>query len=302
MHGLSLPLCICSLFDPGAKKETKTRNRDALYQMSSLLEKVAAKKKRQHGAVVGPSGKTSSKKAAAKAAPPATAPAAAPAAPAADMEVEVKVKKSKKRKNGEAVAAGPSSLPKAAAIQTEIESNIKKVKLAPKPAAAVPPRREALMADPASKASIKERKRQKDKKAVAVAGVPQAITSTPSPDNTGRKKNVRWSLKNNLVMTIGEPPAHVDIRTPPTSKPKGSALKKVSTVGAMSVGGGGASKSKSDGKASAAAAAIALAARKFEVKFSPKMTRSRVKGGGGGGPKVPSPQRMQRPRAADFFS
>lgn len=45
--------------------------------------------------------------------------------------------------------------------------------------------------------------------------------------NSGeRRKSVRFSLKRNLIRTIGQPPYPEDIRTPPTSRPTGSALKK----------------------------------------------------------------------------
>lgn len=39
------------------------------------------------------------------------------------------------------------------------------------------------------------------------------------------RKSVRINLKKNLVRTIGEKPYPEDVRTPPTSKPRGSALK-----------------------------------------------------------------------------
>jgi len=45
-------------------------------------------------------------------------------------------------------------------------------------------------------------------------------------DSVERRKSVRFSLKRNLVRTIGQPPYPEDIRTPPTSRPTGSALKK----------------------------------------------------------------------------
>lgn len=47
-----------------------------------------------------------------------------------------------------------------------------------------------------------------------------------SPPQKTRRKSVRFSLKKNLVRRIGEPPFPENVRTPPTSKPKGSALKQ----------------------------------------------------------------------------
>lgn len=66
---------------------------------------------------------------------------------------------------------------------------------------------------------------------------PLSINTTATIDGdmlSPSKKNVRFSLKRNLVMTIGQPPAPADVRTPPSSKPKGPALKKVSTLGQVS--------------------------------------------------------------------
>lgn len=61
----------------------------------------------------------------------------------------------------------------------------------------------------------------------------EGLTPIQSPSRPGEstaKKNVRFSLKRNLVMTIGQPPLPEDIRTPPTAKPRGPALKRVSSV------------------------------------------------------------------------
>lgn len=52
-------------------------------------------------------------------------------------------------------------------------------------------------------------------------------------DRSGRKKNrVRFSLRRNLVNVIGAEPKPADVRTPPSAKPKGSALKRMSAFGA----------------------------------------------------------------------
>lgn len=60
----------------------------------------------------------------------------------------------------------------------------------------------------------------------AAGGTPLAVV--PEGDTAARRKSVRFSLKRNLVMTIGQPPLPADVRTPPTSKPKGPALKRSS--------------------------------------------------------------------------
>lgn len=58
-----------------------------------------------------------------------------------------------------------------------------------------------------------------------VTGDGAAAARSPS------KKSVRFSLKRNLVNVIGQPPKPADVRTPPTAKPKGSALKKEGLIG-----------------------------------------------------------------------
>lgn len=44
----------------------------------------------------------------------------------------------------------------------------------------------------------------------------------------GSKKSVRWGLKHNLVLTMGQPVPPQNVRTPPRARPKGSALKESS--------------------------------------------------------------------------
>lgn len=84
----------------------------------------------------------------------------------------------------------------------------------------------------------KSQKKKKKKKGVKSTGSERAsnshengIDATPGniedePSQKTRRKSVRFSLKKNLVRRIGEPPFPENVRTPPTSKPKGSALKQ----------------------------------------------------------------------------
>jgi hypothetical protein len=83
--------------------------------------------------------------------------------------------------------------------------------------------------------SLKKKKKNKDKTSHSPFSPNTTATATIDGDMLSpSKKNVRFSLKRNLVMTIGQPPAPADVRTPPSSKPKGPALKKVSTLGQVS--------------------------------------------------------------------
>lgn len=66
--------------------------------------------------------------------------------------------------------------------------------------------------------------------AAAVARVVAAEGDALDVDGSPSKKTVRFSLKRNLVNVIGQPPKPADVRTPPTSKPKGPALKRRSLL------------------------------------------------------------------------
>jgi len=74
-------------------------------------------------------------------------------------------------------------------------------------------------------AHSKNNKKKKSKKQANIESDQTKVLESPT---TERRKSVRFSLKKNLVRRIGEPPFPEDVRTPPTSKPKGSALKQTS--------------------------------------------------------------------------
>ena len=73
------------------------------------------------------------------------------------------------------------------------------------------------------------KKMKKKKKKTSVTPIEAGATpvSDPVPESQpSLRKSVRINLRNNLVRRIGEPPFPENVRTPPTSKPKGSALKQ----------------------------------------------------------------------------
>jgi hypothetical protein len=130
----------------------------------------------------------------------------------------------------------------------------------------------------------------------------QSTLYTPSQDNAdgegtplpSPKKNVRFHLKNNLVMTIGEPPAPADVRTPPSSKPKGPALKKESTLGGSRMGT----------RANTAKAAAAAAGVNGSVSGGKKNKRRGREGllfGSGSSNQLVAPSSLPRAKASDFF-
>ncbi|KAK9916211.1 hypothetical protein WJX75_000105 [Coccomyxa subellipsoidea] len=86
-----------------------------------------------------------------------------------------------------------------------------------------------------------ETKRQKK-----LAGLPTPVAAGPAGQGVStpvsapgaaarltesqRKKQVKFQMKNNLYFEKGGPVPPAEVRTPPTAKPKGSALKKTSSV------------------------------------------------------------------------
>eukprot|EP01025_Chloroclados_australasicus_P057100 TRINITY_DN7106_c1_g1_i4.p1 TRINITY_DN7106_c1_g1~~TRINITY_DN7106_c1_g1_i4.p1 ORF type:complete len:631 (-),score=96.11 TRINITY_DN7106_c1_g1_i4:312-2129(-) len=77
-------------------------------------------------------------------------------------------------------------------------------------------------------------KPDKDKQSIAVNGTQAktdrgVIVKSESKIKTGKpilQKHIRWSMKKNLVHQYGEPAPPKEIRSPPNTIPKGSALRK----------------------------------------------------------------------------
>jgi len=92
---------------------------------------------------------------------------------------------------------------------------------------------EVLKPEKKKKTKKKVKKAEKAEKETAGSHGHENGTAGATPSHTEdsplqktRRKSVRFSLKKNLVRRIGEPPFPENVRTPPTSKPKGSALKQ----------------------------------------------------------------------------
>ncbi|CAL8467083.1 g6619 [Coccomyxa elongata] len=66
--------------------------------------------------------------------------------------------------------------------------------------------------------------------ATPVSAGRQALMSAEQLTQSQLKKQVKFSMKNNLYFEKGGPVPPAEVRTPPTAKPKGSALKKTSSV------------------------------------------------------------------------
>jgi len=220
---LSLFFSFCYFF-AGAMESTRALNRETLYAASKDLEHAAKnrgkppkKEKKAPAPVVVEESSEKKKK------------------NEEETAAALKTKVDKKRKSSSSPnESGPSSNGIKAAVQPrslekEPSKKIKKIKAVT--AAAEEPVSVPIAEQPVSGGKKIKKKSKKSEAVIEAAG--GDVTPIVSPNaaalvgaaDARRRKNVRFSLKRNLVMTIGQPPLPEDIRTPPTSKPKGSALK-----------------------------------------------------------------------------
>ncbi len=201
-------------------ESTRALNRETLYAASKELEHAAknrgkpAKKEKKAAAAVGELEEE-------------------------EEEVVEKTKGDKKRKASSSPAeAGPSSngvtktAPQPSSSEKgEPSKKAKKAKAAAataaEPAPAAPPAGAEEL--PSTSSGSKKNKKKRSSESGPAGDVTPIVSPTTgaieAAADAQRRKSVRFSLKRNLVMTIGQPPLPEDIRTPPTSKPKGSALK-----------------------------------------------------------------------------
>lgn len=190
----------------GARKETRAINREILYGLSEAFEKVEVAQKKKQGTA-------------------------------------------KKDKYIHADGADDRSTLQATERQhQELPFNKRKARLAEQDT--IPADNEQLQSDlEQSKPKKKSKKRHSETMAASQSttdatkidqySTPQKLNNSRTLADgkqqegdgiTARRKSVRFSMKSNLVMTIGQKPLPEDIRTPPNAKPKGSALKKTSSV------------------------------------------------------------------------
>uniref|UniRef100_A0A1D2ABH4 Ribosomal RNA processing protein 1-like protein B n=1 Tax=Auxenochlorella protothecoides TaxID=3075 RepID=A0A1D2ABH4_AUXPR len=331
------------MFDLGAAVETRRKNRELCYDLSSRFEGITPGKptaapsddssNRSAGAVLGgsdsapasakvlatPSSDASAKKKKKRDAAAVDAPNGHAAVTPSTLGKSAKKKKKVQAEpepaaasplgpaptatNGHARASmsgpEPTDTPAAGPVAASAEPSsattplfsAKSKKKAPAVAAAVTQKAAAPATGkttPAAPAAVSVKSMaaastaKAGKAATAMASPPRTPTVPAAPHDTPdtlAKKNVRFSLRRNLVMTIGEPPAPSEVRTPPSSKPKGPALKKASSLGSAP----GRLTGKSGG-----------AARRLSMQG---MGTSASGGKPGKGRSSLGP----RPRAADFF-
>lgn len=248
----------CLLPCPGAKPETRARSREVLYATSDALERAAAKRQRQQGQQPEQERR-----------PPRKQHHAADEAPEQQQQQQegrqqapASGKKAKKRRQQEAAeAAAPAATPQQERAQQQVQQQApaadeagqqvpassskkqrKASRLGPSPAAAAQLQAAARRQrhEPAAEEEEGQRRQglrhditeqEQELLAAAVAAVTGGGSVTPGASPSKHKNRVRFSLKRNLVNVIGQPPKPEDVRTPPTSKPKGPALKKHSAFG-----------------------------------------------------------------------
>lgn len=282
----------------GALKETRALNREALYSASKEIEAAA----KQRGKPPSSEKKKGKK--------PAPAPA--------QKEEPQKAKISKKRKH-DATPAKPANDAATAAVPPSTEKpktkkpKVKAMGAAVAAAVVVPP---AVPAEVPAPVSDRKNKKSKKVRVAAANGNAGDVTPIASPvektkEEEARRKSVRFSLKRNLVMTIGQPPLPEDVRTPPTSKPKGSALKvkgpgvtRASLLGRSLTSRLGAAA----GPAPASVPPKAVTGGRGKGHMTPVGSQSaskaqgKTKNNNNNTPRtLPSPASARRPRASEFF-
>lgn len=252
--------------------ETRAANREGLYVCSKAI--ASAAKRRE---------KAASKEAAAPASAAEPKPPKAKKQKAlAAAEGGASASKTAEPSNEEAMAA--LSLETAAAAEPHSTSTGKKRKKDGKRAAAT---KDAATLAPAAEPVHRDMQ----------DGNGDYSTPVGSPRPDTQRKSVRFSLKRNLVMTIGQPPLPEDVRTPPMAKPKGSALKQ---TGALAKNG--TPLVTKAAKKAASAVSAKSAARTLDVRGTRSATKARSElNGGGTGRGLPIPDSVPRPKAAEFF-
>lgn len=237
----------------GAKPETRARNRTVLYELSEALEKSAAKKQRRQGQQPEQEARPQRRKGSeAEPARQPQQPAPQQVQPPAKQQQQQQAeeapppasgKKGKKRRQTEGGGGAPTGTPLQERPQRQQQQAAAAAAEAATPAAPAPGsakkqgkmsrlRPGAADSTPAAAAGAPHEISAQEQQLLAAAVAAVTGGGTPGAASaSARKKAVRFSLKRNLVNVIGQPPKPAEVRTPPTAKPKGSALKKESAFG-----------------------------------------------------------------------
>ncbi len=193
----------------GSNRDTRVTNRKYIYQASSKLE-LAGKQLRQREDDAGDK-QTSRKEKAARSKPDKVTPEKSHYEKPA---VEKQKASKKKKKTPESVEAKEKKRSGKRA-STALGSPLEVEKTAPKSKKKKSKR--ASAGDETTPSGGRDPK-------PAPGGVGGAADKE-TPGVPPRRKSVRINLKKNLVRRIGEKPFPENVRTPPTSRPRGSALK-----------------------------------------------------------------------------
>ncbi|KAI3435489.1 hypothetical protein D9Q98_001555 [Chlorella vulgaris] len=332
------------LFDLGAQEGVRARNREALYAVSAALDKAAAqrrptrpvrqepewdplpppprkarisrkltrkrqadRKQQKQQQAAGPGDVTLQLAAPLQLQPPAGAPAsqleAGPASPPSE--------KKRKRRHGSTEQQAPAEPAQAAdSAPLPPQSNGTAAAAAGAAGQVEPPevrwRSHTLQELLAGAVAAVEARRAAAAQAKQDEGTPGG-----GSDRSGRKKNrVRFSLRRNLVNVIGAEPKPADVRTPPSAKPKGSALKRMSAFGAPAsaperrltrAGRDRQAQFESDMELGAGAQPAAGSAPPGTTSASKTTAGSRSSKKQKRRASLPTPATFSRPRATDFF-
>jgi hypothetical protein len=197
-------------YHAGSCKETRATNRKYLYQASSELEQAG----KRHPLKKEKNGKSLAENGTAEVTPPAAKKTKAKTKEGKKegKKEKAKERKKKKKKRQSAEAFGsPLDADTAPEAGARVEGGT--------PASSGSKKKKKKTKEKAAVAASEEKREKREKKRGGKAGKGE------TPEVPPRRKSVRINLRKNLVVTIGEKPYPEAVRTPPTSKPRGSALK-----------------------------------------------------------------------------
>lgn len=243
---LAVGVLATRLFERGAAEGVKSRNRQVLYSISKDLEKAARKQRKRAAAdpeaadeQQQPKQKKQKKQQQAQL-PQHAEPQAVQEVEAKQQLVAVKEKKKKKQQGEQAGThqdkaeqqLGQQSANGATPSRQEqvVQQNllVEGAQQTPVAAAAVP--QGAVTPQGASGKKSGKKKRQRSEADAQPIASPVAVTPAAQDSSNAGKRGVVINLKKNVYFAHGAPVPPEEIRTPPTAKPKGSALKTSSKL------------------------------------------------------------------------
>jgi hypothetical protein len=227
------------LFDRGAEVGVRARNREVLYALSKDLERLAGKRRKAEAAAAAAAGGAAGGRDAGVSARSAEKQRAQHTPKHQEQQLQGQGKKAKKQAQGvqqqqtpQAIVANGHAEPGSAAAK-HTKKQVQQQQQQEEEAGPVAP-----AVTPGSSHKKQTKQKHAGDKQQATPQSPPAAAGTASAA-AGRhgaaaasaaKRGVKINLQQNLYFEHGAPPPAADVRTPPRSKPKGSALKSAAKL------------------------------------------------------------------------